>query len=137
MMNLFLDHRLADQDLSGWETSINITLSLTKGSLDVCDLDLPAGNFNIECRSQDIDGDLVRRTQNVKAIGFCTYQESNVAIEDITSDLVCKVSLRGKVNAQKHLPFSTAHLIAMDASATRSTLFESFKLAGFFLNVLV
>jgi hypothetical protein len=105
LLNFFLDYCLADQDLTGWETSINIIPSSTNGSLDVLNFDFLTGSFSIEDEPKDIDSDFFKCTQGILAMGCYAYREINIAMEARLSGLASKVRLRGKVYAQKHMPF--------------------------------
>ncbi|KAL6900515.1 hypothetical protein GGI43DRAFT_423003 [Trichoderma evansii] len=106
LMNFVLDYCLADQDLSSWETTVEITAASDQGCVDVLDLDFISGDSNIEVTSEDFDCNSFRQTQSMLASGCHFYQESNVAMEARLSGLTCKVRLRGKVCAQKHIPLS-------------------------------
>lgn len=106
LMNFLLDHCLADQDLSGWKTDINIVPSSTGGSLDVLGLDFLSGrSFSIKDESEDVDGELARRTQDVLAMECHAYREKDIAMEARLSGLFSKVRFRGAGCAQTHMPF--------------------------------
>lgn len=100
-------------------------------------LDFLSAILSVKGRPGDADGHLVRRTQSILVSGCPAYQESNIAMEARLSGVACKVRLRGKVCAQKHMPVNHTREDVPEIFFLEIKAFGSFKVAREFLSLLV
>lgn len=104
LLNVLLDHCLADQAPANGGTTVNIVAHSKRGAIDLLGLDLQSKNLTVAFKTEhDDDRDLVKNTGVILRMGCPLYRQNDVAIEARLTGLACKVRLRGRVCVQKHM----------------------------------